>query len=81
MTKEQMLEIIKLLSALESWSFSAGQRMPDYLFERLDKSINELTEEVLKTPRDSRKRLKIGTSGNGLGSLKRTRGVVIFQKA
>jgi len=48
MTKEQMLEIIKLLSALESWSFSAGQRMPDYLFERLDKSINELTEEVLK---------------------------------
>ena len=48
MTKEQILEIIKLLSALESWSFSAGQRMPDYLFERLDKSINELTEEVLK---------------------------------
>ena len=48
MTKEQMLEIIKLLSALKSWSFSAGQRMPDYLFERLDKSINELTEEVLK---------------------------------
>ena len=48
MTKEQMLGIIKLLSALESWSFSAGQRMPDYLFEKLDKSIVELTAEVLK---------------------------------
>ena len=48
MTKEQYLELIKLLSALESWSFSAGQRMPDYLFEKLDKSIVELTAEVLK---------------------------------
>ena len=48
MTKEQMLEIIKPLSALESWSFSAGQRMPDYLFEKIDKSMDDLTQEVLK---------------------------------
>ena len=48
MTKEQMLEIIKLLSALESWSFSAGHRMPDYLFEKIDKAMDELTREVLK---------------------------------
>ena len=48
MTKEQLIELIKLLSALESWSFSAGQRMPDYLFEKIDKAIVELTQEVLK---------------------------------
>ena len=48
MTKEQMLELIKLLSALESWSFSAGQRMPDYLFEKIDRSVVELTREILK---------------------------------
>ena len=48
MTKEQLLEMIKLLSALESWSFSAGQRMPDYLFEKIDKAMDELTREVLK---------------------------------
>ena len=48
MTKEQLLEMIKLLSALESWSFSAGQRMPDYLFEKIDKAMDELTQEVLK---------------------------------
>jgi hypothetical protein len=48
MPKEQMIELIKLLSALESWSFSAGQRMPDYLLEKLDKSMAELTQEVLK---------------------------------
>jgi len=48
MTKEQLIELIKLLSALESWSFSAGQRMPDYLFEKIDKSMDELTQELLK---------------------------------
>jgi len=47
-SKQQALEIVKLLSALESWSFTAGTRLPDYLFERLDKAINDLTEEVLK---------------------------------
>ena len=48
MTKEQILEIIKLLSALESWSFSAGQKLPDYLFERLDLTIAQLGKELLK---------------------------------
>ena len=48
MTKEQLLEMIKLLSALEAWSFSAGQKMPDYLFEKIDKAMDELTREVLK---------------------------------
>ena len=48
MSKAQALELIKLLSALESWSFSAGQRMPDYLLERLDKCVNQLSEELLK---------------------------------
>lgn len=48
MSKEQLLELIKLLSALESWSFSAGQRMPDYLFEKIDKAMDELTKEILK---------------------------------
>ena len=48
MTKEQLLEMIKLLSALESWILSAGQRTPDYLFEKIDKAMDELTREVLK---------------------------------
>ena len=48
MKKEQILETLKLLSALESWSFSAVHRMPDYLFEKIDKAMDELTQEVLK---------------------------------
>jgi hypothetical protein len=48
MTKEQALEIIKLLSALESWSFAQGNRLPDYLHEQLCSIIDQLSVEVLK---------------------------------
>ena len=48
MTKEQTLEILKLLSALESWGFSNDKRLPDYLHERLCAVIDVLTVEILK---------------------------------
>jgi hypothetical protein len=35
MSKEDALKIIKLLSALESWSFSTKTDLPDYLHEAL----------------------------------------------
>ena len=48
MTKEQILDTIKLLSALEAWSFANQHRLPDYLLEDLDKTIETLSAEVLK---------------------------------
>jgi hypothetical protein len=48
MTKPEALEMIKLLSALESWSFSAGKPLPDYLYEQLGNALDVLTHEVLK---------------------------------
>ena len=48
MTKEQALEILKLLSALESWGFATNHRLPDYLHERLCSAVDLLTVEVLK---------------------------------
>jgi len=48
MTKEQTLEAIKLLSALESWSFADKHHLPDYLYEKINLLINALTKEVLK---------------------------------
>jgi hypothetical protein len=48
LTKEQALEIIKLLSALESWSFSLKERLPDYLHDKIAESIEVLEKEVLK---------------------------------
>lgn len=47
MTKEQALDLIRLLSALEAWSFSNNQRLPDYLLEDLSKAVNVLSAEVL----------------------------------
>ena len=48
MTKEQILQLIKLLSAVESWSFADKHRMPDYLYERIDEAMTLLEQEVLK---------------------------------
>ena len=48
MTKEQILDVIKLLSALEGWSFAEKHRLPDYLLENLDKTVEMLSKELLK---------------------------------
>jgi len=48
MTKEQILETIKLLSALESWSFADKHTMPDYLYDKITQAIDVLTKELLK---------------------------------
>lgn len=48
MTKEQILGVIKLLSALEGWSFAEKHQPPDYLLEDLDKTVEILSKELLK---------------------------------
>lgn len=46
--KKDALELIELLSALESWSFSSKTTLPDYLLERLDLNIEKLRVVVLE---------------------------------
>lgn len=48
MTKEQYLQIRKLLSALEAWSFATKAQLPDYLHEDLSTCIDALRGEILK---------------------------------
>jgi hypothetical protein len=48
MTKAQHLELLMLLSALESWSFAVGTKMPDYLYDQISNAVLVLTQEVLK---------------------------------
>lgn len=48
MTKEEALAAIKLLSALESWSFSLKSTIPDYLHEDLQRSMEVLEKIVLE---------------------------------
>lgn len=52
MTKEEALQAIKLLSALESWAFSVSNSMkspvPDYLHDHLQESMEVLERIVLE---------------------------------
>ena len=48
MTKEEALEIIKLLSGIESWAFSQQNRLPDYLHQKIDSAMDALTSKVLE---------------------------------
>lgn len=47
MTKPQALDLLMLLSALESWGMSNGQRLPEFLQDRLSDYIEALRSEVL----------------------------------
>ena len=48
MDKKDLLAMMRLLSALESWSFSAGQRLPDYLLDDLNRMTGLIEVEILK---------------------------------
>jgi hypothetical protein len=48
MTKEEALQAIKLLSALEVWAMSQAARLPDYVHEDLCKSMEVLERIVLE---------------------------------
>ena len=48
MTKPQILDLLMLLSALESWGFTNEKRFPDYLHERLLDAVEALRKEAMK---------------------------------
>jgi hypothetical protein len=48
MTKEEALQAIKLLSALESWAMSQAAQLPDYVHEDLTRSMEVLERIVLE---------------------------------
>ena len=48
MTKQEYINILKLLSALEGWSYSVGTRPPKQLLEDLTAAVQVLEQEILK---------------------------------
>ena len=48
MTREQSIDLLMLLSAVESCLMCDGRRIPDYLVERIDNAIDVLKSEVMK---------------------------------
>ena len=48
MTKRDKLDILMLLSAIESWGFTSDKLMPDYLHDGLTDAVKMLKDEVLE---------------------------------
>ena len=48
MDKQQLLDVLMLLSALESWAFSVDKHLPGYLHENLSRIVSELSEQLLE---------------------------------
>ena len=48
MDKQQLLDVLMLLSALESWAFSVGKLLPDYLHDNLARIVTELSAQLLE---------------------------------
>jgi hypothetical protein len=48
LTTAELLALMRLLSALESWSFSSKTPLPDYLHDDLAKMVSRLEQEILK---------------------------------
>ena len=48
MDKKILLAQMRLLSALESWGFSSGNILPDYLHDDLRSMVKWLEAEILK---------------------------------
>lgn len=48
MTKKEALDVLMLLSALESWAYSVGEKkVPDWLVESIGDAMQKLRNEVL----------------------------------
>jgi hypothetical protein len=48
MTKDEALQVFRLLSAMESWAFSQPNRMPDYLVEDTATAMDVLSRIILE---------------------------------
>ena len=47
-SKEFLISQLKLLSAVESWSFSVGKPLPDYLLIQINTLMGIIEKELLK---------------------------------
>lgn len=44
----ELLALMRLLSALESWSFSGGKTPPDHLLDEISRQVERIETEILK---------------------------------
>jgi len=51
MTKQELLKLLKLLSAVESAMSINKAQLPDYLFQEIDAAVAVLEKEILNEQR------------------------------
>ena len=51
MTKDEALQTLKMLSAIESWSFSMKSLLPAYLHDNLAAAMDVLERIILESER------------------------------
>jgi len=51
MTKQEMLNLLKLLSAIEGAMFTNTAQVPDHLFEQIGAAVAVLEREILNEQR------------------------------
>lgn len=47
MDRKQALSLLVMLSAIESWAYSTGKPLPEYLHSQMDKAVVLLGKMVL----------------------------------
>lgn len=47
MNKAELIELLKLLSQLEAWSFAEKHRLPAHILENMDNQVNMIMERIL----------------------------------
>ncbi len=48
MTTPELLALMRLLSALESWAMAQQTRLPDYLLEDIANNVERIEAEILR---------------------------------
>lgn len=47
MSLPDLLSLMRLLSALESWSFATSHRLPDHLLDQIQAHVELLEKEII----------------------------------
>ena len=48
MTKEKLLDVLMVISALESWAYAQKAVFPDYLIEEVAQAVESLKAAILE---------------------------------
>lgn len=48
MTKQKLLDVLMVISALESWAYAQKAPFPDYLIEEVAQAVEALKQAILR---------------------------------